>query len=135
MAVDSMKDVQAALYAHLTGDTVLNGLVQGRIFDFVPQGTAFPYVAIGETVSHAFDTQSSSGNEMMVTLHVYSQARGGREAQVILARIREILHEADFAIASQILIFCRHAGAELAQDQDGVTRRGTSRFHLITEPL
>ena len=51
MTMDSMWELQKAIYAQLNGDSALGGLVTG-IYDYVPEGSNSPYVVIGDMKSH-----------------------------------------------------------------------------------
>lgn len=134
MSADSGFAVQAAIYERLSGSAELAGLVTG-VYDHVPQGAAFPYVAVGGVSARPFDTQGSSGVEMSVALHVFSRAAGLRETHAILAALHEALHEAQFGVEGHVLILCRAAGAEAFLSGDGMTRQGTARFHIIAERI
>lgn len=134
MGVDSAAAVQAALYGVLTEDAALMALAAGGVFDHVPAGTAFPYVALGGIAAETFGTQDASGNDLVVTLHVYSRVPGMRETQALLAALHDALHWAEFAVAGQALVLCRHLGSETRLEDDGVTRHGIARFRVVTEP-
>jgi len=136
MSADSLWDVQTAIYTVLTG---IGGL---KILDYVPTGTAFPYVVLGAAQSQPCDTQSVSGNEVTLTIDSYSRATGTSELRHIMSQIYDALHNASFSVPNQILVQCQCLGSETAIEPDGlgrmqqnaVVRHGAQRFRIITEP-
>jgi len=133
MSVDSSWEVQRAVYAALTGDGTLMGLVQG-VHDHVPAGAAFPYVTVGEATASAWGGAGLDGIEATLTLHAWSRARGHKEVKTILAALHRILHDASLAVTGQALVNLRFDFAESLLDEDGLTYHGISRFRAVTHP-
>lgn len=85
-------------------DTALNvtGLVPTLctgVFDFVPQGQAFPFVmiALQEHNASGFGTKPGTGSVWQLDgrVHIYSQAHGyAVEAHPILAKVKQLLADA-----------------------------------------
>ncbi len=91
----AMQPVQAEVYTLLTGDSTLNGLVGGRIYDEVPPSyDNFPYVQLGTTSEVIDNTFSTTGRVVTQDIHVYSNARGWLESQNILESLTRLLDEA-----------------------------------------
>lgn len=137
MSADSSWDVQAGIFARLTGTGAVTGLLAGGaagVLDHVPEGTAFPYVVIGEATSNPLDSQGSSGNDVTVTIHTYSRGIGMKEAKSIMAAVDAALHDASFAVPNQILILCQRLESQAVLESDGKTRHGIQHFQVITEP-
>jgi hypothetical protein len=137
MSADSSLDVQSGVYTLLTATSALTALLAGGaggILDHVPPETDFPYVVLGETHCVPVDGQCFSGNDVTLTLHTYSRGAGMRETRSIMAAVYEALHNADFAVPSQVLVLCRCLESETRLEDDGLTRHGLQRFQIITEP-
>lgn len=137
MSADSLWDVQTGVYARLTGAAGLTALLAGGaagVRDHVPPGTAFPYVVLGEAAARPLDTQDTSGNDIALTLHIYSRGAGMKETKNIMAAIDAALHNAAFAVPNHTLVLCRRLEAAVSLESDGLTRHGVQRFQLITEP-
>jgi hypothetical protein len=79
----SLLPLQTALFQRLSSDPTVKGLVKG-VFDYVPEGTAFPYIRIGEPTATPMVTKTTHGEEVAVVIHVWSQYRGKTEAYNIL---------------------------------------------------
>lgn len=133
---DASFALQQALHARLTGDSALLALLGGaRIYDDVPARAEFPYVTFAQTSQRDWSTGSEQGTEHAITLHVWSRAKGRREASAVLAAARDALHDADLALAGFKLVNLRHEFSEARRDSDGETFHGTARFRAVTESL
>jgi hypothetical protein len=128
--------LQQAIFATLTADAPLTALLGGtRIYDDVPQGAAFPYLTFGQSTARDRSTGSDDGNEHILTLHVWSQANGKRQAHEIMGAIRTALHDQPLTLSGHRLINLRHEFSEARRDPDGETTHGVARFRAVTEPL
>jgi hypothetical protein len=127
--------LQQSIFAALSADAVLTALLgTGRIFDDVPQGTALPYVTLGQTTLRDASTATEDGAEHSLTVHVWSDARGKKETHAILDAIRAALHDQPLALAGHRLVNLRHELSEVRRDPDGATIHGLARFRALTEP-
>lgn len=136
MPQDSLWPVQAAIYGVLAAAPALTALLAeggSSVFDHVPQGSAFPYIVLGESAAQPLETQTGGGYDTTLDIHTYSRALGMKEAKAVMAAISDCLHGQDFAIAGQRLVFCRLTSQTLRQE--GETRHGVQRFRIITEPV
>ena len=60
-------------------------------------------------------------------------AAGRAEAKDILGAINGTLHDASLLPEGARLVSLRFLGAETRREADGITWRGTIRFHALTE--
>jgi hypothetical protein len=128
--------LQQSIFAALAADAALTAVLgAGRIFDDVPQGTALPYVTLGQATLRDASTATEDGTEHVVTVHVWSDARGKKETHAILAAIRAALHDAPPALAGHRLVNLRHELSEVRREPDGATIHGLARFRAFTEPI
>lgn len=137
MSADSLWDVQAGVFTRLTGTAGLTALLAGGaagVRDHVPEGTAYPYLVIGEAAARPLETQAVSGNDVTITLHSYSRGAGMKEVKAIMAKIHDALHNASFSVPNQSLVLCRCLESTAQLEGDGLTRHGVQRFQIITEP-
>jgi hypothetical protein len=126
-------DLQKAMFEALAGDATLAALLGGkRIFDRVPTDAAFPYVTFGRTSVFDWSTSTESGLEHLVTLHVWSKAKGKKEAFAIFDAVRSVL-EAPLTLHSQHLVNFRFEVAEVSFDDDISVHHGLLRLRAVTE--
>lgn len=89
--------LQAAIYTAITGDTGAGGLMAGGgaalilgCFDAagLPEAQAMPYVTIGWfDSSPALRTMGKNGEEVLASIHVWTQKRGFKSGNDILKRL------------------------------------------------
>ncbi len=129
-------ELQKAVYAALTADAALTGLLGGaRVYDHVPRDAPLPYVTLGQTTARDWSTGSEQGEEHVFAVHVWSRAAGKKEAHEIMGAVRACLHEAPLAPAGHRLVTLRHELSDARREADGETTHGIVRFRAVTEPL
>lgn len=127
--------LQRAVHATLTGDADLTTLLGGtKVYDYVPRNASFPYITFGQSTERDWSTGGDEGHEHVVTLRVWSDARGRKQIQSIVDAVRAVLHDASPALTGHRLINLRHEFTEVRRTGDGETLRGLIRFRAVTEP-
>jgi hypothetical protein len=128
--------LQQAIFARLTADAALLALLgAARVFDDVPQAADFPYLTFGQSIARDWSTGSDEGHEHILTLHVWSQVAGKRQAHEIMGAVRTALHDQSFALTGHRLVNLRHEFSEARRDPDGEAIHGIARFRAVTEPV
>ena len=118
-------DLQTAVYSLLSGDSTLDGLVgNNRIYDSVPQNSAYPYVVIGLETSSNIGTKTLDGNIYSLDIDVWSQYRGQKQIKQVMERLYELLNDATISVsgASSIMSYVRNTSTFV--EVDGITRHG-----------
>ena len=129
-------DLQKAAYQSLAADAALIGLLGGeRLYDHVPQSSAFPYVAIDQMRINDWSTGSERGSEHVLMLHIWSRYDGKREAYEIADAIRNRLDDAELTLDDNRLVNLMHQYSDLKRDPDGETYHAIMRFRAVTEPM
>jgi hypothetical protein len=126
--------VQTAIYQRLKADPVLAGMVTG-VYDYVPEGTAYPYVRIGDHLSIPDNTHDTYGREITTTIHIWTRSRGNAQGQAIAARIGELLDHRprDLAVAGHRVVSIRQEFDQVLPDPDPEVRHHIVRFRIQTE--
>ena len=131
-------EIQAAIYSALSGDSTLMASVTG-VYDDVPQsgdpgdGSAFPYITIGEASHLEWDTDTELGADVTVTIHVWSRHRGRKEVKEIQGHIYRLLHRASLIISGYNLVGVDWIQSDSFMDADGLTRHGVQTFRITIE--
>jgi hypothetical protein len=123
-------DLASTVYAALTGDSTLMGLVEG-VYDDVPQDTPYPYIVVGEETTINAGTMTVDGLEHTLTLHVWSRYRGLKETKQIMERIYTLLHNSNLTVTGASLVNLRQEFSSTFVDADGLTRHGVIRFRAM----
>jgi hypothetical protein len=91
----------------------------------------FPYIAIRDLTSQPLDTGTKNGLITSVSIYVFSRYDGVEEALKLGDEIYTVLHGRDLVIAGREQIAMARDRHFIADEPDGLTRRGVSTY-LIT---
>ena len=132
---DALFNVQDTVFAALAASSPLQALIgdPARIYDHVPPGAVFPYIAFGPLHVLPYDTKTEVGFEQIVTLNIWSRYRGGKEAKDILQTAYDVLHRAALSVSGEVFLTCEFHSADLAPLDDGLTYHAAARFSLVTQ--
>ena len=123
-----------SIFTKITSGTltdVAGTSITTKVFDDVPEGTAYPYVIIGEETATNFGTKDKDANEHTLTIHVWSQYRGRKEIKEIMSEIYTSLHNSDITLSGASLVNIRHEFEQTLLEADGITRHGVMRFRVV----
>jgi hypothetical protein len=127
--------LQRGIYQALAGSSDLTAMLGGaRIYDDAPQGAAFPFITLGQSVVRDWSTGTEDGAEHDLTLHVWSRAGGKKQVHDIIEAIKSTLHDQPLALVDHDLVNLRHEFSEARPDPDGDTYHGIVRYRAVTEP-
>ena len=126
-------------YASALRQTVFNALDQSStlqnlvtdVYDFVPEGTAFPYVKIGEQTMVDNGTKNKQGTDFTIEVHTFSRYRGSVEIKNIMSVVYDILHESSLSVSGADLINMRFEFSDIIKENDGLTTHGVQRFRVF----
>lgn len=123
-------DLQVAIY------TALNNVVSVPVYDHVPQGTAYPYIVIGEDNFVDWSDDLTDGMEGTINLHTWHRpegatgSRGKTKVKQIQGEIYSILHRADLDIGVYGSPGIAFEYSDCFLDSDGITYHGVQRFRV-----
>ena len=126
--------LQQSIFTKISSGTltdVSGKSITSKVFDDVPEGTAYPYVVIGEETATNIGTKDNDANEHTLTIHVWSQYRGRKEIKNIMSQIYTILHNTDITVSGASLVNVRHEFEQTLLEADGITRHGVMRFRVV----
>lgn len=129
-ALDLQIAIRDALLNHPGTIAALGG---AAIYDDVPQCSPFPYVTIGDTDTRDWDTQTSTGHEHIMTLHVWSDHRGRKQVQTIIAEIDDALDDQSLPLQDHQLVNLHIVFWSALRDLDGEAYHGIIRLRAVTE--
>ena len=123
--------LQERIYTVLSGDNTITSTYGAGVYDDVLEGSTYPFVEIGNETAIDYSTKDADGAEYTVTLHVWSQYAGSKEAKQIMDRIHDLLHNSSLSVTGFNLINLRFEFSDILRDPDGKTRHGVMRFRAI----
>ena len=114
----------------------LNGVISCPVYDVAPQNSNYPYVIIGDEISNENVTDTTINNQVVFSVHVWSQKDSSKEAKHIQGEIYDALHltrfvDVDYAFTETYFV---NSQAPFI-DSDGVTRHGVQEFKLTIEKV
>ena len=132
MAIHSW-NLQKAIYSRLSGGSITdeNDDAITGVFDDVPEGTAYPYVVIGEETATNIGLKDKDMHEYTQTIHVWSQYRGLRDIKEIMEQIYTLLNDYSITVSGASAISLRHEFQTTLTEGDGLTRHGVMRFRVV----
>lgn len=128
--------LQTAIYTALTAEGGLTvGTTAVPVLDNVPQGTATPYVTIGEDALEPFDSDDSRGSEGIVEISIYTgrEYAGRKTAKAIADAIYLRLHQAKPAVVGYTLAALFWDSSNNFDEVDGITRRTVEGFRALLQ--
>jgi len=132
MAIHSW-NLQKALYSRLNGGSITDENDQAitGVFDDVPEGTAYPYVVMGEETATNIGVKDKDMHEYTQTIHVWSQYRGMKDVKEIMEQIYTLLNDYSITVSGASAITLRHEFQTVLLEDDGITRHGIMRFRVV----
>src|SRR6056297_272253 len=128
--------LQKAVWSAVTNDTgVIQALGGPHVYDDVPRRTPLPYVTFGTSEVRDWSTGCEDAHEHVMTLMVWTPARGRKRAAAIMEALRAALHERALILDGHRLVSLRHDYSEVRREEDGERLRGLVRFRALSEPV
>ena len=128
--------LRRAMRVALLADAALSARLGANfVFDEAPAHVTPPYICFADVASRDWSTCSDSGDEHTVTLDVWSQHHGVREAAEIAELARAALDDASLALVGHRLVSLRFQTAQSAREKSGRYARVSLKFRAVTERL
>lgn len=118
----------------MTVTTVQNGgVVTQKIYDHVPDNTAYPYVRINALPFTDRGNYKAEGFTCEFQINVFYRApgRGNKDVQTIQNRIDELLHNASVCVQGWNTLGLRRTTIDILTEDDNVTKQGIQIFKLL----
>ena len=129
--VDASWEVQKAVYAALNADGTLGALITG-VYDYVPKGTAAPYVIIGEDDASWTGTFQRNWLEVDIEITSWTEgARGRKTLKEIMDAVANVLHKGTLSLATWTHISTLLESTDTFRDEDALTFQGVQTFRVI----
>lgn len=97
MKKDMSRTVQEVMYTLLTGDSLLMAKID-EIYDVPRIGASLPYITLGQDVATVKNTKTKQAQEMIVSVHSYSDAGKLAEAKILAEEVYRVLHRMFFIL-------------------------------------
>lgn len=132
MSGSGLNDVQQAMYVLLTGNAPFMAKAKA-VLDYVPDSKPYPYVTFGTTVETPFDTFGKDGHSQIVTMDIWSQARGWKEANDIFSDMTTLLENGALVLTAHQQVLVNLEDANQLREDDGITFHIAARYRVIVQ--
>jgi len=139
MVQTATSEIQAAIGNILvpsgTLDATLASLGVTGVFDnrAVPENQAFDYITIENNQEIPNNTLGRRGYNNLVTLHIWSQALGNKNAQAMVARINQLIDQVHLNLATQSHVYTMYDMSQFLPQPDGLTLHVIVRYRIYSE--
>ncbi|MEL6375725.1 MAG: DUF3168 domain-containing protein [Pseudomonadota bacterium] len=124
MSYGASAALQQAVYQRLISDTVLNSLVNGAIYDRLPEGNLPPlYISLGPEQVRSGADKTGRGAWHRFTVSVVSDTTGFFAAKEVAAAISDALIDAPLSLSRGVLAGLHFFRARAQQEGTGDVRR------------
>ena len=128
-------ELQKALLALLRADGALEKLIEGRVYDRVPEKAVFPYVTLGASNIYDWSTGTERGSEHLFTLNIWNRASGRKSVFTIMNIIERLLDKSVLTLVGHRVanLALQYSQARAEDNRDGYL--GVLRYRAVTEEL
>ena len=116
--MSALAPIQRAVFARLTGTPGLMARIKGVYADVAPQGSAAPYLVIGEKTEVAANTFDRYGSSATLALHIFSRQQTPSEGLDILDLVEQALRTA-LPLANHTAARAKREITTVIRDPDG----------------
>lgn len=111
------------------------------VYDDVPDSPVgapealFPYAVVGEDTAVAWDTDSSLGAAVAVTVNLYSRYSGKKELKELIEEVYDVLNRdaSQLSASGFRFIDCLFVSSTVRALGDGKTKHGICRYTITVE--
>ena len=129
-------ELQSAIYSALSASTNLANLIgPDRVYDEVPPNQHPPYVTFGKSVHADWSTDTESGMEHEIELHIWTRERGRKEIFLIQGILIDTLTPLQGPMSTHYLINFTHEQSEIEARDKYQAFIGITVFRGVTEPI
>lgn len=133
--MNALAALKRAIVETLAADAGLASVLQGQsVYDHPPPSAAFPYLSFGRATLHDWSTATEPGTEILLTLDVWSRARGSAEAAAIAGRIEALLAEG-LAPVAFVLVNLTTLSCLCSHDADAAVHHAALNLRAVLEPV
>jgi hypothetical protein len=127
-------ELQKALFQALTAHAPLVAAVTG-VFDAPPSSQKLPYVLIGDDAVQDWSSNSFTGSEHRISVHIWTRSETLGEAKRIAALVQAALETAPTIATPWRIGLFRHLATRLLREPDGVTAHAVLEFRALITPV
>lgn len=123
-----------AIHARLAGDAGLSALIgPDGIRDRLLPRLRLPAIVFGELETRDLSTATEAGEEHFLTLEIWSEGEGRRQAQEIAGRVTALLDDVELALENAVLVSLLSTGSRSRREPKTKAYLVELGFRAVTE--
>lgn len=132
-SLTAMEVLQKAIYDTLTADETLQNLGVS-VIDEASAAVKMPYVEIGDGMTETpFNVFDRFGKQTLITLTIWTQNSGFKQAQGIYNRVNQLLDYTPFTFADFDHVYMRLNNANSFKSEDGFRRSIILQYEAVLQ--
>lgn len=136
MNIPPLLALKRALRAAIGGDAEIAAQTHGQpLYDHPPPAARFPYLSFGQGTVHDWSTATEPGSEILLTLDIWSRARGSAEISTLAESALAAAAGADPSADGHALIHLHSLGWIHAFDAASDVHHAALTLRAVLEPL
>ncbi|WP_105381920.1 DUF3168 domain-containing protein [Neorhizobium alkalisoli] len=125
-----------AIHRRLGSDAALSALVGADgIRDRLLARPELPCIVFGEMETRDYSTSSEAGEEHFLTIEIWSEGEGRREAQQIAGLVHGLLHDTALSLDGAALVSLLHLRTRTRREPKTRFQLAELRFRAVTEQV
>lgn len=134
MSFSSEVALRKAVRDVLLADGVLIDLLGGpKVHDEAPRNGAAPYIVFAQSEARDWSTMTEPGAEHLLTIEVWSQKHGAREALGVAGRIADLLHDGALPLSGAACVNAHILSIETLRQNANRFVRARIRLRALVE--
>jgi hypothetical protein len=134
--MSAANELLTAIQTHLADDADLSAMIGPEgLRDRLVSGRKLPAVIIADIASNDYSTATETGAEHLLTLEIWTDAGGRKEAASIAERLRALLHEAPLSLETHHLVSLLHLSTRTRREAKTRLHVAEVRFRAVTEAV
>ena len=101
------------------------------VYDRVPTTPTYPFVIVGDDASKDWSTSEAYGEDVTISIHVWSQTADREELKTAQQQIYNALHDQTLSVAGFDVAALLFMSAESSFDEEKNALHGVSRFRCL----
>ncbi|MCC2609047.1 DUF3168 domain-containing protein [Neorhizobium petrolearium] len=123
-----------AIHQRLSGNAALTAIIGADgVRDRLSPRPKLPCIVFGELEAWDYSTSTESGEEHFLTLEVWSDGEGRREAQQIAGLVHDLLHDAALGLDGAVLVSLLRMSMRTRREPKTKIYLTEMRFRAVTE--
>ncbi|MEQ1407563.1 DUF3168 domain-containing protein [Neorhizobium sp. Rsf11] len=123
-----------AIHQRLSGNAALTAIIGADgVRDRLSSRPKLPCIVFGELEARDYSTSTESGEEHFLTLEVWSDGEGRREAQQIAGLVHDLLHDAALGLDGAVLVSLLRMSMRTRREPKTKIYLTEMRFRAVTE--